>query len=82
MPEIIDGFTVFRSWTEMGEGKYYPSIDVEMFKPDGTALRGFRTVHSEGVFASKELASEAAHQVPILGIVTDGDRVIVRVDAL
>lgn len=82
MPELIDGFTVERSWVELGEGKFYPCIGVRMTKADGTVLSGYKNIHSVGPFNTSEKAGEAAKSVPVLGVATDGVGVIIKVDAL
>ncbi len=82
MPEVIDGFTIFRSSLEEGEGKFYPAIDVEMLVDGARALRSSRTIHSEGVFSSHAEAEAAARKIQVLGVVTDGSRIIIKVDAL
>lgn len=82
MPEVIDGFTIDRSWVEMEEGKFYPSIDVHLTREDGSILTGFRHIHSMGAFRTRDKAKQAAESVKVCGIVTDGLRVIVKVDAL
>ncbi|WP_315136792.1 hypothetical protein [Achromobacter marplatensis] len=82
MPEVIDGFTVFRSSLEEGEGNFYPAIDVEMLVDGAPALRSSRTIHSEGVFRTRAEAEAAAGTVQVLGVVTDGNRIIIKVDAI
>lgn len=82
MPEIIDGFTVWRSSAEVGEGKFHPCIDAEITLPDGRTLRGFRHIHLEGEFPTREAAELAAARVEVCEIVHNGRTVIIQVDAI
>ncbi|WP_298015540.1 hypothetical protein [uncultured Castellaniella sp.] len=82
MLEVIDGFTVDRSWVEMEKGKFYPSIDARLTREDGSILIGFRHIHSMGAFSTRGTAAHAAGLVKVRGIVTDGLRVIIKIDAL
>ncbi|WP_171963130.1 hypothetical protein [Bordetella trematum] len=80
MPEVIDGFVVQRSWVEQGEGRFYPAIDAELLLENGETLRGFRHVHSEGVFTTKDAAEKVARSIKVLGIVHNWRTVIIKID--